>query len=116
MGAMELATDTEDAIALMRDDSEAVFHGIYRDASAVCDEMGIDIVTPRISKRQSHRLNVPVNVPKDYFRIAVFVPFVDHFLGQLSDRLLRYKDLLSNFMCLLPNGASKIPSPMQCSC
>lgn len=115
LGALEFARDTEDAFAVLREDAETAFHAIFKEASAVCQDMDIEIVIPRISQRQSHRVNVPVSSPEDYFRIAVFIPFVDHFRRQLSERLICHKDLLGSFMCLFPNVAPQIPWTTHCA-
>ncbi|XP_050546161.1 52 kDa repressor of the inhibitor of the protein kinase-like, partial [Daktulosphaira vitifoliae] len=55
---------------------------------------------PRISKKQVHRINVQTNNPEDYFRILVFIPFLDSFISQLKFRFLDHVDILSSFHSL----------------
>ena len=52
--------------------------------------------------RQTKRCNVQADSAEDYFRIAIFIPFIDAFIVQLQERLSAHKSLLTSFMCLLP--------------
>jgi hypothetical protein len=49
----------------------------------------------------------PAETVEAYFRCAELVPFTDSFFLQLKDRLLDHRNVLSNFMCLLPDMADK---------
>ena len=57
---------------------------------------------PRIAGRQQHRNNVPAPTDKDYWRLNLFLPFMDHLSTGLEDRLcmpqprLKAQYLLSN--------------------
>jgi len=68
---------------------------------------------PRITKRQTNRCNVPADSPEAYFRATIFIPFVDHFLLQLHEPFLAHKQMLANFMCLLPAKGCVQPNPDQ---
>lgn len=50
------------------------------------------------------------NSSEDKFRISVSVPFLDHFLSQIFERLLSHKNLLNGFLCLLPDGTCSKPT------
>ena len=65
-------------------------------------QLDVNIVTPRYSKRQTQRCNIPVSDPEEYYRIAVYNPFVDNFLTQIKDRFTAHRDILESFLCLLP--------------
>jgi len=39
---------------------------------------------------------------EEFYRLAVFIPFLDSFLTQLHDRFLQHKNLLKNLSYLLP--------------
>jgi hypothetical protein len=66
---------------------------------------GLDVIItiPRRCGRQLYRVNIAASTPEDYFRLAVFIPFLDHFLVQMDDRLLAHRNLLTCFSSLLPN-------------
>ncbi|XP_033739147.1 52 kDa repressor of the inhibitor of the protein kinase-like [Pecten maximus] len=42
---------------------------------------------PRGAARQQHRANVPAATPKEYWKRALYYPFLDHILQELEDRL-----------------------------
>jgi len=46
------------------------------------------IETPRITSRQQNRSNSPFSTTKEYYKRAVFLPYVDIILEQLEDFLL----------------------------
>ncbi|KAG8184564.1 hypothetical protein JTE90_007680 [Oedothorax gibbosus] len=65
-------------------------------------KLEVHIATPRYSKRQTQRCNVPVSNPEDFYRIAMYNPFIDNFLSQVKDRFVAHRNILEAFMCLLP--------------
>lgn len=48
--------------------------------------MDIAVCVPTISDRQTHRSNVVINNPESYYRIGLFIPFLDNFIEQLDNR------------------------------
>jgi hypothetical protein len=64
------------------------------------------VALPRISKRQTYRPNYyqPDSDPESYFRIAVYIPFLDSFIMQLKSRFTKHKDVLSGFQAIFPNN------------
>ena len=113
--AMGSATELENALRNMRRNAEAYFHDIFEQAGDTFDKIGVTVSLPRLVKRQTQRYNVNASSPEEYFRISIFVPFVDHFLSELKSRLLSHKTLLTSFMCLLPSEASLKKSVMPSS-
>lgn len=105
--AMELAKCVTDVIKQMRENASVEFTAIFSVVTKLCADLEVDLVKPRITKRQTKRCNVQAESAEDYFRIAIFVPFLDSFLVQLHDRLLAHSDLLSGFMCLLPQRSKR---------
>lgn len=100
--AMQLASNVEDVFKAMRKDAESVFREIFNSVNELCVDIDVEIVMPRLNARQTKRCNVQVSTAEDYFRIAIFIPFLDSFISQLDDRLASHKVLLASFMCLFP--------------
>lgn len=48
--------------------------------------------------------------PEAYFRIAIFLPFLDNFVSQLTTRFLKHRDVIGSFMCLMPLEGSSVTS------
>lgn len=100
--AMKLAKDVEELIREMRVNAVNVFSSIFAAVTTLCQYLDVELLMPRLSKRQTNRCNVQTDSIEDYFRISVFVPFLDSFCVQLHDRLVAHNNILSSFMCLLP--------------
>lgn len=57
---------------------------------------------PRVTKRQSNRSNVPAECANDYYRRAVFLPFIDICTVQLQERFQSHAQIAYRLDCLLP--------------
>jgi hypothetical protein len=59
-------------------------------------KMDIELSVKRLNKRQTNRAN-PLTDPKldteTYYRITVFVPYIDYFIIELEDRFLSHSDI-----------------------
>ena len=58
---------------------------------------------PRLSGRQQHRNNVPVISAEKYFKLAVFLPFIDTVTVQLEERFGNHSSVASRLSGLLPS-------------
>ena len=61
-----------------------------------------DIEIPRIVARQQHRSNPPSSTPMEYFKLAVYFPFIDIILEQLNERFSSHNANSSALSALLP--------------
>jgi len=109
--ALHMAREVETVMQGIRDNVNDEFHQMYTTASDLCAAIGVDVAMPRIAKRQTNRCNIAAHNAEEYFRAAVYVPFIDNFLMQLHERFLAHNQLLRNFMCLL----LMTPSNSNCS-
>ena len=51
-------------------------------------DYGIDPSSPRTAGRQQHRNNVPVNTPSAYWKRAMYLPFLDHLVTEINEKLM----------------------------
>ena len=51
--------------------------GSFSLAQQLAERNGVNITTPRLASRQNHRNNVPANIACEYFRRAVWFPYLD---------------------------------------
>lgn len=59
--------------------SESTWDGVWKRIEALANDMDITIVKPRTAVTQRHRANAGLEkTPKDYFRVNIFYPFIDH--------------------------------------
>jgi hypothetical protein len=63
---------------------------------------------PRIVGRQNNRNNVPARTPEEYYRRAVFLPFLDGILTQISLRFCNHEAAVLRLCGLLPKFAPNV--------
>lgn len=63
--------------------------------------MNREIKMLRFIKRQKYWFNLSSGNPVDYFKLFVFISFVDCIIQQLNDRFNNHKEVISGFQVLL---------------
>lgn len=101
--ALELTVHANNILTDIRNNAVEEFKSIFNNVMQMCEEFGIDICIPRRAGRQTQRCNIMTNTPEEYYRISIFITFLDSVTNQIHDRLLKHKTILESFMCLLPN-------------
>jgi hypothetical protein len=43
---------------------------------------------------------------EDYYKISLFISFIDHFLNQSNDRFLSHRSIIENVNVILPSSNS----------
>jgi len=99
--AMDLAEDTIKELQTIRSNAESEFHTIFENALTLANKLDINISIPRITGRQTKRVNIETNSPESYFRVAFFIPYLDTFIDQLNSRFVNQKMLLLDFKSLI---------------
>ena len=77
-----------------RGDAEKYFSNLFAKAERIAEELQAEIIVPRKSDRQTHRMNVPAETPMDHYRLTIFIPYLDHLITQLEDRFRSRPDIL----------------------
>lgn len=54
------------------------------------------------------RYNIATDSPEQYYRVSIFIPFIDNFLDQMKNRFLEHQTILKSFNCLLPKPGVKV--------
>src|SRR5664279_5372783 len=97
--------------------SDDYFQGLWDKACGEAESEGISVVKPRVSGRQTHRSNTaagPDDTPQQYWKINLFLPFLDHLIIQLEDRLTTPLPRL-NAQYLVPCNISMLDDAMWAS-
>lgn len=92
--AIDMTDNLYNVFRTMRDNADEKFEQLFNVASELAAEIGETIRAPRTTSRQVHRDNYDVNDPEDYYRLSIFIPFVDHFISHLNERFLKHKNVL----------------------
>ncbi|XP_063244851.1 zinc finger MYM-type protein 1-like [Bacillus rossius redtenbacheri] len=105
--AVDMAQLTLQEIQVLRNDAENHFHIIFEEAKTIADKNGVLLNLPRTTGRQNHRPNLQEYSasPENYFRITVFIPFLDTFLTELNSRIICHSSLLKGFHAIIPGAA-----------
>ena len=68
---------------------------MYARAVKCASAIRVEPCQPREVDRQRHRANAPTQSVKDYYKVNIFYPFVDHIIPQLKERFSEdMKDVL----------------------
>lgn len=62
------------------------FSELYQNAYRFCEDYGIDLSIPRIVGRQSQRANYPTTDPEEYYKLSIFLPYIDSIVSSLQIR------------------------------
>jgi len=78
-----------------RNNCDEEFSICFKNASEVASKIGEEIKIPRLCGRQTNRNNIKTSNPEDWFRITIYIPFIDHFITELNSRFNdRFKDII----------------------
>lgn len=100
--AMDMIEILSTELKRLRENSEEKFHVLFSDAQELAKQVGGQIVMPRITNRQTFRANYNTDSAEEYYRLSIFIPFLDHFIIHLQDRFLNHKAILSKIQNVLP--------------
>lgn len=82
---------------IIHENVETVFKDLFQKLKKRCNKSDIEIKIPRINKRQKHRCNIPMENAEDYYRVNLFIPFIDSIVQQLNDRFNSHKQIIDGF-------------------
>ena len=57
-------------------------------ATGIAAAYNIDPSIPRRTGRQQHRTNVEAGTPSAYWKRAVYLPFLDHLVNEINEKLV----------------------------
>ncbi|KAK2713248.1 hypothetical protein QYM36_009202, partial [Artemia franciscana] len=95
----------------IRNSAEGRFHQLFLEATRLCRELEVTLVMPR--KRKLFK--IPSDIPAEkhiefYYRVSIFLLFVDHLMQSLESRFTKHKVTLKGLSGILPSFFVKQPS------
>ncbi|KAF0705946.1 zinc finger MYM-type protein 1-like, partial [Aphis craccivora] len=99
---VQYSNNLYEEINQMRENAESNFKNVFKQAMEMAEKTGAQMIIPRRVKNQIHRENYAGN-PEAYYRKSIFIPFLDHYLDQLSSRFLDHSTLLLKIQNILPS-------------
>lgn len=86
LSAVQLINTTTASIKRQRETSTDTFKKLFNQAEVMANEIGADITVRRIAGRQTNRPNVQTQSVEEYYRLSVYIPFLDYILSEMSSR------------------------------
>ena len=103
--------NVKSTLAKLRSNVESFHRIAYEEALLLCQSVGIEESTPRVTSRQQHRQNIPSDNSREYYKRTTAIPLLDHLISELNVRFdASSSQLVSEFMHLLPSEIIKNPS------
>ncbi|XP_033108546.1 52 kDa repressor of the inhibitor of the protein kinase-like [Anneissia japonica] len=106
----EAMLHVQDIIATLENDrklSEIRFTTLMKWINDTVACLKLEITPPRVCSRSCYRSNPDVSSGFDYFRVAVYIPFIDTILAQLKFRFNDKSKIAGIFDILLPSSCHK---------
>ena len=93
------------------------FHGIvYDEVLQLSQLVGVQESSPRLASRQQHRSNIPSDTVKEYYKLSITIPLLDHIILELESRFdTESSAIVVEFMKLLPSSSLHNTGSIQAS-
>ena len=78
--------DLKATLEEVRDNIETYHHKWFTRAQQLANEINANVAVPRLCGRQTLRENYHVQMPEEYYRVSISVPFLDHLITQFDAR------------------------------
>ena len=80
----------------------ASFRQIWDLALQLAQSVDVTITMPRVIGKQVHRSNVQCTTAEEYYRLNLYVPFLDHVVTQMTERFSAQFDVIRQLSTLVP--------------
>lgn len=84
--AFQQVTLVKSCLEDTRNEVEEFHSKCFEQATKLSSALDIPVTKPRTCKRQTKRDNMPAETIKDYFRMSITIPFLDHLISQMDTR------------------------------
>ncbi|KAK3735537.1 hypothetical protein QZH41_005014 [Actinostola sp. cb2023] len=98
-----MVSDIQNTYQDLRNDIDGHFGEVYDVAVDMAASITVAPQIPRVAVWQQHRANAPAASPKDYYRINLGVPFLDHIISQLDERFSSITVKATQLLGLVPS-------------
>ena len=89
MKAFDYVDHIMERFNVYRSDAKNIFNEIFNEANEIAEQYEIEVNIPRICRKQVNRPNYKCESNEDYFRVRVYIPFLDHIISSLEENLIQ---------------------------
>ena len=82
--AYSMVREVLQELQAIREEADTHFKVFYDESVALAYQFEVEPKVPRRAARQRNRSNHPSTSPEEYFRCAIFLPFIDHTIQEMS--------------------------------
>ncbi|KAL5239408.1 hypothetical protein ACI65C_006818 [Semiaphis heraclei] len=113
--AMFLAKNTKQELEEIRANADTYFREMFEQVKLMTTQFDIEIKIPRTAKRQTNRCSIEVDNAETYYRISIFIPYLDKYINELENRFTNHHTTLSKKMWSIvlfnfDNSVAAVPS------
>ncbi|GBM97096.1 hypothetical protein AVEN_179270-1 [Araneus ventricosus] len=105
--AIENATSVLDLLSKQRVNANDKFKILYAQVKEIAAKLDIKEEIPRVCRLQTARNNVPYSTEEEYYRRAVYVPYLDDFFNSLKECFESYKKTVASLQHILSEFCTK---------
>ena len=113
LDAVNIAHDIANESKCLREKAEDEFYQLYISAQEMAKTQNFILETSRLTSRQTNRCNIAAETDEEYFRVGIFIPFLDNFIVTLEASFIAHKSIIGGFQCLIPADPTVGPTPQQ---
>ena len=100
--AVNITHDIANELKYLREKVKDEFHQLYISAQETAKTQNFILKTSRLTSRQTNRCNIAAETDEEYFRVGIFIPFLDNFIVTLEARFIAQISIIGGFQCLIP--------------
>ena len=93
---------------LCRDCDRIFAEDVWNNCQTLAAISGTELNRPRICGRQTQRTNIPSTTAEEYYKLAVFIPTIDHMITQLDFQFSQIQKHATQGMYLIPQNLSTL--------
>ena len=113
LAAVNIAHDIANELKCLREKAKYKFYQLYIFAQETAKTEDFIFKTPRLTSRQTNRCNIAAATDEEYFRVGIFIPFLDNFIVTLEARFIAHKSIIGEFQCLISADPTSGPTTQQ---
>ena len=87
----------------LRENVERYHDQWFAEVEELSTAIGKEPSLPRLCGRQTHCSNIPSQTPKEYYRLTITIPLLDHMLSEMASRFSKHQQTAVTGLLLVPS-------------
>jgi Domain of unknown function (DUF4371)/hAT family C-terminal dimerisation region len=95
-------SETMEVLMNWRSTAETEFSALFLQSLELCKAAGVAMSLPRRTSRQTMRPNYDTDSPEIFYRLSIYIPYIDHLLTELETRFENIDGPCAEIQKLIP--------------